>query len=259
MKSLLGSWLPAEPSLTAQINALDLPEILENILLNLRIRDLLFSQAVCRRWKATVDSSVWIQRALFFIPGTAKDARYFSANHISTTAWMKAAKNKGKEVTKIAKYKPAEECIRHMTRAERKGHALNPLLLTYNPARGEYIFRPKLWDISNPDPSKGSWSCMFVTQPPRITFGKVGIETFHESEEDRNRSRMVAYFMGTKQGERFGALMEKYHQLLAKVEETNGKKFRVLEGTEDYEMCGKMILLDTFCDQTASEREEQER
>ncbi|KAK5710222.1 hypothetical protein LTR17_019057 [Elasticomyces elasticus] len=45
---------------------LHLPELLENILLRLPIKDLLFSQKVCGTWKAVVDTSPHIQEALFY-------------------------------------------------------------------------------------------------------------------------------------------------------------------------------------------------
>ncbi|KAF8850621.1 hypothetical protein BDZ45DRAFT_679679 [Acephala macrosclerotiorum] len=52
----------------AQEQALSLPEILENILLQLPVRDLLVNaQLVCRRWN-TVIKSPTLQQALFFLP-----------------------------------------------------------------------------------------------------------------------------------------------------------------------------------------------
>ncbi|KAK3656833.1 hypothetical protein LTR56_002814 [Elasticomyces elasticus] len=45
---------------------LHLPELLENILLCLPMKDLLFSQKVCKTWKGAVDTSPHIQEALFY-------------------------------------------------------------------------------------------------------------------------------------------------------------------------------------------------
>ena len=52
--------------------ALETPELLELILLELPMKDLLLNaQRVCRRWKANIDGSIKLQRALFFTPETA--------------------------------------------------------------------------------------------------------------------------------------------------------------------------------------------
>ena len=48
----------------------DTPELLEAFLLSLPMKDLLFAQAVCRQWKAAIDNSPNLQRALFFRPAT---------------------------------------------------------------------------------------------------------------------------------------------------------------------------------------------
>ncbi|KAK3623063.1 hypothetical protein LTR56_021816 [Elasticomyces elasticus] len=122
MKSLLGSWLPADHSLAAQRNVLDLPELLENISLNLPIRDLLSTQKSCKQWKATVKSSVRIQRALFFIPGTAEDINYVSPDHTASTKWM------------VPDTQPGQFCPRsviHCVNVKQLAYALNPLLTTY--------------------------------------------------------------------------------------------------------------------------------
>ncbi|KAK5726348.1 hypothetical protein LTR17_012779 [Elasticomyces elasticus] len=168
MKSLLGSWLPAEPSLTAQRDVLDLPELLENILLNLSIRDLLFSQAVCRRWKATVDSSVRIQRALFFIPGTAEDINYVSPDHTSSTEWM------------VPDMQPGQFCLRsswHCANVKQLAYALNPLLTTYDVQGGRrYTLRPEFWRSKDADLA-GSWSRMYLTQPPAAVSSRAWLES----------------------------------------------------------------------------------
>ncbi|KAK4961480.1 hypothetical protein LTR10_001970 [Elasticomyces elasticus] len=51
-----------------------LPELLEHILLDLTsMRDLLFAQKVCRTWKATIDTSPGIQKALYLTAGGVAD------------------------------------------------------------------------------------------------------------------------------------------------------------------------------------------
>ncbi|KAK5681487.1 hypothetical protein LTS10_006018 [Elasticomyces elasticus] len=44
---------------------LDIPELLENILMNLPLRDILFSQRVCRMWQESIKQSPNIQEVLF--------------------------------------------------------------------------------------------------------------------------------------------------------------------------------------------------
>ncbi|KAK5726349.1 hypothetical protein LTR17_012780 [Elasticomyces elasticus] len=51
-----------------------LPELLEHILLDLTsMRDLLFAQKVCKAWKAVIDTSPGIQKALYFTAGGVAD------------------------------------------------------------------------------------------------------------------------------------------------------------------------------------------
>ncbi|KAK5698009.1 hypothetical protein LTR97_006969 [Elasticomyces elasticus] len=57
--------------MTAKVLAL--PELLENILLRLHVKDLLFAQRVCKTWKQVIEGSPSIQRSLFFLPGTIGD------------------------------------------------------------------------------------------------------------------------------------------------------------------------------------------
>ena len=42
--------------------------MLEGILLELPMKDLLLSKAVCKTWKKAIESSVKLQKALFFMP-----------------------------------------------------------------------------------------------------------------------------------------------------------------------------------------------
>ncbi|KAK5677247.1 hypothetical protein LTS10_010436 [Elasticomyces elasticus] len=48
-------------------------ELLEAILLHLPLMDLLFSQKVCRSWKAVAEESPSIKKALFLVPDTQPD------------------------------------------------------------------------------------------------------------------------------------------------------------------------------------------
>ncbi|KAK5710219.1 hypothetical protein LTR17_019054 [Elasticomyces elasticus] len=55
-----------------------LPELLEEVLLQLPFIDLLISQRVCRAWHIAVTSSSKIKKALFLIGGTGNDATPFA-------------------------------------------------------------------------------------------------------------------------------------------------------------------------------------
>ncbi|KAK0248028.1 hypothetical protein B0A54_01385 [Friedmanniomyces endolithicus] len=57
----------------ATAHVLELPELLEMILLQLPTRDLLFAQAVCKPWRHAITSSIRTRRALFLEPGAASD------------------------------------------------------------------------------------------------------------------------------------------------------------------------------------------
>ena len=53
-------------------NAFSVPEVLEGIVLGLLLRQIILSRAVSRGFKRVIDSSPWIQRALFLQPSTAE-------------------------------------------------------------------------------------------------------------------------------------------------------------------------------------------
>ncbi|KAK3627405.1 hypothetical protein LTR56_019206 [Elasticomyces elasticus] len=55
---------------------LNLPELLEMILLNLPMRNMQRVRRVSKQWQATVDNSLPIKRALFQEPGTIADLAY---------------------------------------------------------------------------------------------------------------------------------------------------------------------------------------
>jgi hypothetical protein len=59
----------------------DITELLEAILLELPIKDLLFAQKICRRFKAVIEDSTSLQKALFFQPGQIDDAAIDAKHH----------------------------------------------------------------------------------------------------------------------------------------------------------------------------------
>ncbi|KAK5736213.1 hypothetical protein LTR17_007553 [Elasticomyces elasticus] len=62
--------------MAAAQQVLGLPELVEIVLLGLPTRDLLLAQRVCKTFKDVIDRSKNIQKALFFLPGTADDVNY---------------------------------------------------------------------------------------------------------------------------------------------------------------------------------------
>ncbi|KAK5699477.1 hypothetical protein LTR97_005605 [Elasticomyces elasticus] len=70
---------------------LDLPELLENILIQLPIRDLLFAQKVCKDWQQAIAASPKIQEALFFRQDRVNHGSSFNNGHKGATANPKSA------------------------------------------------------------------------------------------------------------------------------------------------------------------------
>ncbi|KAK5739770.1 hypothetical protein LTR17_005056 [Elasticomyces elasticus] len=52
----------------AAIKVLSIPELLEEILLDLSTREILFAQTVCKTWKQIINTTPSLQRALFLMP-----------------------------------------------------------------------------------------------------------------------------------------------------------------------------------------------
>ncbi|KAK5744946.1 hypothetical protein LTR17_001697 [Elasticomyces elasticus] len=124
----------------AASKALQLPELVEPIVLKLSTRDLLFAQKVCTTWKATIDTSHAIQKALFFMPGVIDD--------------VDATSN-----SRSALLDPDSEHV-----------AINALLINTSVADRK---DPFLLTLQKPNITYGSCSRMFLTQPPvttRISF-----------------------------------------------------------------------------------------
>ncbi|KAK5714981.1 hypothetical protein LTR15_010397 [Elasticomyces elasticus] len=86
------------------------PELVEIILLQLPMKDLLLSQRVCKTWKAVVESSSGIQKALFFTAGNQQTT--VAADRPKTNAYI------------------GYPCICYSCTKTRTSKTLNPLLFT---------------------------------------------------------------------------------------------------------------------------------
>ncbi|KAF7190714.1 hypothetical protein HII31_07873 [Pseudocercospora fuligena] len=126
-------------SYTACHNTLGTSELLENILLHLPMRDLLLDQRVCKTWKACIDSSVKLQRGLFFKP---------AGNIIAHPRLQEGV---------VIMWSP-------------KNLFVNPLLLdafgSFNLARDILHLKSKPCSEDRFTRSDASWQKMLLTQPP---------------------------------------------------------------------------------------------
>ncbi|KAK5736209.1 hypothetical protein LTR17_007549 [Elasticomyces elasticus] len=125
----------------AAARVLNLPELLEGILVALPTKDLLFAQKVCVFWKRTIEISICIRKALYFVPGDAHDVDADYNNDHSLVQWTKGA------------------------------FALNPLL--FGGRRSGSFSVSMMRDLEHVD-----WSCaqMFITQPPKRIRAKLVIK-----------------------------------------------------------------------------------
>ncbi|KAK5732317.1 hypothetical protein LTR17_010631 [Elasticomyces elasticus] len=128
-----------------------LPELIENIILHLPMKDLLLSQRVCKTWKAVIDSSPQIQEALFF---TARQQKQVPALHgLETDAYIGHA------------------CTCRTCTATQVPKRLNPLLFTSIRSGGRVNGLDPL--VKEPLHAQASCFRMLLSQPPQenVTIG----------------------------------------------------------------------------------------
>ncbi|KAK4902921.1 hypothetical protein LTR27_000860 [Elasticomyces elasticus] len=125
-----------------------LPELLEQILVQLPPRDLLFSQKVCRIWKVVVDTSPTVQVALFFT--ASRDSSVTNADTGTNGVFGHCCTCAG--------------CIHSNSKM-----ILNPLLFTLVSKWGRHIGLRDLMHNASPALDKQA-SCrrMMLSQPAKI-------------------------------------------------------------------------------------------
>lgn len=150
-------------------------ELLENILEQLPMRDLLLAQRVCRKWKAVIEGSEYMQQLLYLKPAEAK----FCWRVEDTAPWDLPTLTK---VEADYKLRPGESMkatlFRHMD--------VNPLVMVNDPFQvmfdgpamlenklGTLAFVPQMRHKTWRNP-KASWRRMLLSQPP--------VEMFVEGE-----------------------------------------------------------------------------
>ncbi|KAK5708276.1 hypothetical protein LTR97_000816 [Elasticomyces elasticus] len=169
-----------------------LPDVLENILLNLNTRDLLFAQKINKASKAAIDTSLAIQKALFFAPGTADD--------VST------------------------DC-RGVVLEDRSAVMLNPLLFHDTEVkryRDLALFKVKhmLWPVET-----SSQTRMFVTQPPAALITRLWIQrVVWGTQEGRDTGTWDHCKMSVSSGETFEVLVD---QVKANMKKLEGQGYRL--------------------------------
>ncbi|KAF2186404.1 hypothetical protein K469DRAFT_707061 [Zopfia rhizophila CBS 207.26] len=127
-------------------HALNVFEILELILLHLPMRDLLLAQLVCSRWKAVIDASIHIQRALYFLPRTIPDrvtASSFDLNPLIQHAFRRHFLLEQDDLWPLHL---KNSCVQYTM-------VIMPLPMS-DPWEGSFKER------------KASWKRMLITQPP---------------------------------------------------------------------------------------------
>lgn len=132
--------------------ALEVPELLEGILVCLPMADLFVNQRVCKKWKDVISTSKPIRRVMFLEPESTEQFR-------------------GKETTD----------------ADAEGIKINPLIgrfMRLPEIRGDsggfkFNFQKFRYDVRPSSESDKSWYHMFVTQPPvldiELRFWKCGV------------------------------------------------------------------------------------
>ncbi|KAK4949417.1 hypothetical protein LTR10_012035 [Elasticomyces elasticus] len=170
----------------AAARVFQLPKVIENILLNLNTRDLLFAQKINKATKAAIDTSLAIQKALFFAPGTADD--------VST------------------------DC-RGVVLEDRSAVMLNPLLFhdtEVKKYRDHALFKVKhmLWPVE-----VSSQTRMFVTQPPAALITRFWIQrVVWGTCEGRDNGAWDQNKMSIFSGETFEVLVDEFKASMKKLE-----------------------------------------
>jgi len=115
----------------------NIPELLEIILRHLPIKRLLHVQRVCRQWRATVESSLELQRALFFEPISSETLVRCSRDNQRQRPW---ARSEGDAYVHRVQKKPYLESLQSCTGKTAEAR--------------EAFFRPE-----------ASWRRMLICQP----------------------------------------------------------------------------------------------
>ncbi|KAK5687080.1 hypothetical protein LTS10_001217 [Elasticomyces elasticus] len=175
---------------------LDLPELFEAIVLQLPMRDLLFAQRVSKTWKANLDASPAVQKALFFTAGKKKDIIYVPANDITARkAWE--TYNATKIIptpTETPEHVSGLDCLLYITRKNREGTAFNTA-----------------HDVDTPGPQASQ------QHPPSAAVVHFVIET-------KVWGPLKPHEITMEPGDRFEVLVEKYRTIIEEEGRVSGRE-----------------------------------
>lgn len=143
-------------------------ELLENVLEQLPMRDLLLAQRVCRKWKAVIEGSEYMQQLLFFQPGKAKFCwKYNDSDDVSRSENLVRVEAEYQlldeeaattrlydegEFNPLVFNQQSDDVIPYWESAQESGNAFAEFLPQ---------FGHKSWSYK-----QASWRRMLVTQPP---------------------------------------------------------------------------------------------
>ena len=167
---------------TAAERALELPELLERILLLVPMRDLLLSQRVSKFWQALITNSLPLQQALFFKP--AKNFEPFIAlledehrdkdsaqgpclvggvSHIDVECY-----EEGIEWTSVAEANPLLPWDNSWFHASTDGHSRSEVVRSIRQAFGadESLLQWSFPPMKHETGVEPSWKRMYLCQPP---------------------------------------------------------------------------------------------
>ncbi|KAK4902920.1 hypothetical protein LTR27_000859 [Elasticomyces elasticus] len=182
-----------------------LPELLENILLELPFSDLRQATQVCTSWRNVTASSPNIQKALFLAPGTMLDITLSD------------------DPTKCRRGPHPHHPSSARRVSKGTGYILKPLLLRHECSPRKLF----AWHYSGPNLLKAyeheSFRAMLISQPPMSTTIKFQIKHHYRRRPHIQRhelpiipDRVGNLFSPFSSGTTFGEMVENY---LAKVEE----------------------------------------
>lgn len=153
--------------MSAAAKVLNTTELLESVLLQLRYKDILLLQRVCKAWKTAINRSPTIQKALCFkptqVPGSG--ALFdFEILRVGLVPYL----TKSLEVNKIAIAFSAQKLGDHFFAKQQM--IFNPVFLKLYPLKKDsglmidFYRRPKGVSAHTPP----SWKNMYLTQPPVV-------------------------------------------------------------------------------------------
>ncbi|KAK3618730.1 hypothetical protein LTR56_024471 [Elasticomyces elasticus] len=207
----------------AASQVLDLPELFEAIVLQLPMRDLLFAQRVSKTWRANLDASPAVQKALFFTAGKKKDIIYVPANDITPRKACDAYN--ATQISPTLTNKPRTclrfECLQYMIRGKRFATAFNPLLTMW--VRQGLRLRNSILQDGGEGDQSASWRRMFLTQPPRAA-------VVHFVISPKVWAPLKDHDIAIELGDKFEVTVEKYRRVIEEEERIRGREgFEVLK------------------------------